>query len=157
MRIKIFCCLIVFLGLIIPVSAHGIDVTNQSTIVIADNSTGVIAKKMVNELGISVTVYNFKSSDDVSHQLEHVLSNPNKKILFVAYQDTANEFLAKNPSLSNRIIVSSADAYDIKNGLKLLTEGNSTGFLIPFLEGILVGLISGITVGAFWMKRKSSK
>ena len=45
MRIRIFCCLIVFLGLIIPVSAHGIDVTTQSTIVIADNSTGVTGKK----------------------------------------------------------------------------------------------------------------
>ena len=156
MRIKIICCLIVFLGMIIPVSAHGIDITSQSTIVIADNSTGVLAKKMVNEMGMNVTVYNFKSSDDVSHQLEHALSNPNKKILFVAYQATANEFLAKNPSLFNRIIVSSADANDIKNGLKLLTNDNSTGFLIPFLTGILVGLIFGITVGGFWMKRKSS-
>ena len=56
MRIKIFCCLIVFLGIIIPVNAHGIDVTSQSTIVIADNSTGVLAKNMVNEMGLNVTV-----------------------------------------------------------------------------------------------------
>lgn len=156
MRIRIFCCLVIFLGMIIPVSAHGIDVTSQSTIVIADNSTGVLAKKLVNEMGMNVTVYNFKSSDDVSHQLEHALSNPNKKILLVAYQDTYNEFIAKNPSVSNRIIVSSTDASDIKNGLKLLTSDNSTGFLIPFLAGILVGLISGVTLGAFWMKRKNT-
>lgn len=156
MRIRILCCLIVFLGLIIPVSAHGIDITPQSTIVIADNSTGILAKKIVNEMGLNVSVYNFKSSDDVSHQLEHAISNPNKKILVLAYQDTANDFLEKNPSLSNRIIVSSADANDIKNGLKILTADNSTGFLIPFLTGILVGLISGITAGAYWMKRKST-
>ena len=100
--------------------------------------------------------YNFKSNDDVSNQLEHALSNPNKKILVLAYQDTANDFLNKNPSLSNRIIVSSGDANDIKNGLKILTAYNSTGFLIPFIAGILVGTISGITLGAYWMKRKNS-
>ncbi len=157
MNIKIFCYLIIFFGMMVPVSAHGIDVTSQSTIVIADNSTGILAKKMVNEMGVNVTVYNFKSSDDVSHQLEHALSNPNKKILLVAYQDTANEFLSKNPSVSNRIIVSSADANDIKNGLKLITSDNSTGFLVPFLMGILVGIISGIPIGAFWMKKKISR
>ena len=155
MKIKVFYLLVVFLGMILPVSAHGIDVTSQSTIVIADNSSGVLAKKIVNEMGLNVTVYNFKSSDDVSHQLDHALSNPNKKILVVAYQDTVNEFLSKNPTLSNRIIVSSANENDIKNGLKLLTADN-TGFLIPFLAGILVGVISGLAAGAFWMKRKIS-
>jgi preprotein translocase subunit SecF len=155
MKMKIFSCLILIFWVMLPVSAHGIDVTSQSTIVIADNSTGVLAKKTVNEMGLNVTVYNFKSSEDVSHQLEHAVSNPNKKILLVAYQNTANDFLAKNPSLSNRIIVSSADKNDIKNGLNLLTEESSTGFLIPFLAGILVGLISGTALGAFWMKRKN--
>jgi hypothetical protein len=41
--------------------------------------------------------------------------------------------------------------------LRIITADASTGFLIPFLAGILVGLISGITVGAFWMKRKNSR
>lgn len=156
MKIKVICLLIVILGLISAVSAHGVDVTNQSTIVIADNSTGLLAKKVVDEMGVDVKVYKFKSASDVEHQLEHSLTNPNKRILAVAYQDTVNEFLVKNPDVSNRIYVSSADDMDIKNGLILLTSNNNTGFLSPLLIGLFIGLMAGLGLGAFWMKRKLS-
>ncbi|PKL67930.1 MAG: hypothetical protein CVV28_04185 [Methanobacteriales archaeon HGW-Methanobacteriales-1] len=156
MKIKVICLLFVLLGTISAVSAHGVDVTNQSTIVIADNSTGLLAKKVVDEMGVEVKVYKFKSAADVTHQLEHALTNHNKRILAVAYQDTVNDFLAKNPTVSNRIYVSSADDMDIKNGLTLLSSDNNTGFLTPFLAGLLIGLMAGLGLGAFWMKKKLS-
>ncbi len=156
MKIKVICLLFILLGTISAVSAHGIDVTNQSTIVIADNSTGVLAKKVVDEMGVEVKVYKFKSSDEVTHQLEHALTNSNKRILAVAYQDTVNDFLAKNPSVSNRIFVSSGDDMDIKNGLTLLSSNNNTGFLTPLLAGLLIGIMAGLGLGAFWMKKKLS-
>jgi len=138
------------------VHAHGVDVTNQSVIVIADNSTGVMVKKLANEMGLNVSVYNFKSAADVEHQLEHALSDPNKRILAVAYQDTVNLFISENPSVSNRIFVSSANETDIKNGLMLLTDNTNSGFLLPFATGLLVGLMAGLGLGAFWTKRKNS-
>jgi hypothetical protein len=157
MKIKAMCILIILIGMIAPVSAHGVDVTPQSTIVIADNSSGVLAKKLVDEMGVNVTVYKFTSDEEVSHQLEHALSNTNKRILAVAYQDTVSDFIAKNSNVSDRVFVSSADEMDIKNGLTLLTSNDTTGgFLTPFLAGLLVGLIGGIAGGAFWMKRKIS-
>ncbi len=163
MKIKSIFILIIFLGMIVPVSAHGIHVTPDSAtmIVIGDNSSGILAKKLVDELRLNVTVYNFKSDADVSHELEHALGNPDKKILAIAYQDTVNEFLSKNPDVSNRIFVSSASENDIKNGLILLnttkSKNENTGwFLTPFLAGILVGAMIGLSFGTFWMKRKIS-
>lgn len=168
MKIKVICLLLVLLGTISTVSAHGIDVT-YPTIVIADDSTGMQAKKVVDEMGVEVKVYKFKSASDVEHHLEHSLTNPDKRILAVAYQDTVNEFLAKNPQASKRIFVSSADEMDIKNGLILLTSNNnsgnssndtglnstsSSGFLIPLLAGLFIGIMAGLGLGAFWMKRK---
>lgn len=170
MKIKVICLLLVLLGTISTVSAHGIDVT-YPTIVIADDSTGMQAKKVVDEMGVEVKVYKFKSASDVEHHLEHSVTNPDKRILAVAYQNTVNEFLAKNPQASNRIFVSSADEMDIKNGLILLTSNNnsgnssndtglnstsSSGFLIPLLAGLFIGLMAGLGLGAFWMKRKLS-
>lgn len=170
MKIKVICLLFVLLGTISTVSAHGIDVT-YPTIVIADDSTGMQAKKVVDEMGVEVKVYKFKSTSDVEHHLEHSLTNPDKRILAVAYQDTVNEFLAKNPQASKRIFLSSADEMDIKNGLILLTSNNnsgnssndtglnstsSSGFLIPLLAGLFIGLMAGLGLGAFWMKRKLS-
>ncbi|MDI6724598.1 MAG: hypothetical protein QMD61_08120 [Methanobacterium sp.] len=163
MKIKAIFLLIILLGMIGTVNAHGVHVTPDSAtmIVIGDNSSGIMAKKLVDKMGLNITVYNFKSDADVSHELEHALENPDKKILAVAYQDTVNEFLSKNPDVSNRIFVCSADENDIKNGLILLNTTNSQnenagGFLTPFLAGILVGTIVGLAVGAFWMKRKIS-
>jgi hypothetical protein len=157
MKMKAMFILLILIGMIAPVSAHGVDVTPQSTIVIADNSSGVLAKKVVDEMGVNVTVYKFKSDDEVSHQLEHALSNPNKKILAVAYQDTVNEFIANNSNVSDRVFVCSADEMDIRNGLTLLNSSNTNGgFLTPFLAGLLVGVMGGLAGGAFWMKRKIS-
>lgn len=161
MKFKAIFLLIVLLGIIGSVSAHGIHNTPESAtmIVIGDNSSGILAKKMVDEMGMDVKVYNFKSSEDVTHELEHAMENPDKKILAVAYQNTVNEFLSKNPDVSNRVFISSANENDIKNGLILLNKTASTngyGFLIPFVAGILVGAIFGLIGGAFWMKKKIS-
>jgi hypothetical protein len=142
--------------MISTVNAHGVDVTEQSVIVIADNSSGIMAKKLANEMGLNVSVYNFKSDADVLHQLEHAKSNPNKRILAVAYQDTVNQFISENPDVSNRIFVSSSNEIDIKNGLTLLTSSNDTGFVIPFGAGLVVGLMAGLGLGAFLMKKKIS-
>ncbi|MDZ4172173.1 MAG: hypothetical protein U1C19_08390 [Methanobacteriaceae archaeon] len=164
MKLKIICFLIVLLGMISTVSAHGVHVTNESTIVIADSSTGVMAKKLANEMGQNVSVYEFKSAESVNHQLEHALSDSNIRILAVAYQETVTEFLTKNPDLSNRIFISSAEEIDIKNGLNLLnssisdessTSSNNNGFLTLFITGLFIGLIVGIAGGAFWMKKKT--
>lgn len=161
MNIKAIYLLIILSWMIVPVSAHGIHTTPESAamIVIGDNSSGITAKKLVNEMGLNITVYNFKSNEDVLHELEHALENPNKRILAVAYQDTVNKFLSKNQDVSDRIFVSSADQNDIKNGLILLNSTNShnntsEGFLTPFLAGLLVGAMAGLAGGAFWMKRK---
>ncbi len=157
MKIKAICLLILIMGTVASVSAHGVDVTPQSTIVIADNSSGVLAKKMVDEMGVNASVYKITSDDEVAHQLEHALSNPNKRILAVAYQGTVSEFIANNSNVSNRVFVCSADEMDIKNGLTLLTSDNSSGgFATPFAAGILIGVIGGLAGGAFWMKRKIS-
>lgn len=163
MKFKIIFLLIVLLGIIGSVSAHGIHTTPESAtmIVIGDNSSGITAKKIVDQLGLNITVYNFKSSDDVTHELEHAIENPDKKILAVSYQDTVNEFLNKNQNMSSRVFVSSANENDIRNGLILLNATNSqntntTGFMTPFIAGILVGIIVGLSAGAFWMKRKIS-
>lgn len=171
MKLKAVLLLTVLFGLIGSVSAHGMHITPESDemIVIADDSGGATAKKIVDQLGLNITVYNFKSSHDVTHELEHALQNPDKRILAVTYQDTVNDFLSKNPGVSGRILVSSANANDIKNALILLNTTNlqnektedpqnkKTGeFLTPFLSGILIGAIAGLAAGAFWMKRKIS-
>jgi len=168
MKLKAVFLLLILFGITGHVSAHGIHITHESDemIVIADNPSEATAKKIVDHLGLNITVYNFKSSHDVAHELEHALQNPDKRILAVAYQDTVNDFLSKNPGVSNRILVSSANANDIKNALILLNSTNSEdrkedlqnektgGFLTPFLTGILIGTIAGLAAGVFWMKRK---
>ncbi|MCK9152050.1 hypothetical protein [Methanobacterium alcaliphilum] len=164
MNIKLVCILIIVLGMISTVNAHGLHVTpeNATMIVIADNSTGVPAKKLANDIGLNVSVYNFKSGDDVLHELEHAINNTNKTILVVAYQDTVTDFLSKHPEVSGRIFVSSSDEMDIKNGLILLNStaskntNTSSGFLTPFITGIVIGLIGGLAGGVFWMKKKSA-
>jgi hypothetical protein len=156
-KIKAICMLILIIGTVASVSAHGVDITPQSTIVIADNSSGVLAKKVVDEMGVNATVYKFTSDDEVAHQLEHALSNPNKRILAVAYQSTVSEFIANNSNVSDRVLVCSADEMDIKNGLTLLTSNNTSGgFAMPFASGLLVGIMGGLAGGAFWVKRKNS-
>lgn len=141
----------------VAVSAHGVHVTtNESNIIIADESTGKLARSVVDEMGIDVTVYKFTSADDVAHELEHALSDPNKKILAVAYTDTVQNFINQHPEVSSRIVVANANKNSIQQGLtKLNVAGaTSTGFITPLLSGLLIGLVCGLGVGAVWMKRK---
>lgn len=170
MKLKAVFLLLILFGITGPVSAHGMHTTPESDemIVIVDNSSGTTAKKIVDQLGLNITVYNFKSSHDVTHELEHALQNPDKKILAVAYHETVKEFLNKNQNMSSRVFISSSNENDIKNALILLNTTNSGdrtedsqnektgGFLTPFLAGILIGAIAGLAAGAFWMKRKIS-
>jgi len=148
--------IIVIAGFIVPVNGHGVHVTNESTIIIADNSTGKLARSVADEMGANVTVYKFGSDADVSHELEHALSNPNKKILAVSYQETVQQFIKQHPEVSNRIFVCSANENSIRQGLTKLNVAGATsaGFLTPMLSGLLIGLIFGLGVGAVWMKRK---
>nr|WP_319372991.1 hypothetical protein [uncultured Methanobacterium sp.] len=149
--------ILIFVAFMVPVSAHGVHVTtNESNIIIADNSTGKLAKSVVDQMGVNVTVYKFASADDVTHELEHALENSNKKILAVAYTDTVQQFIGQHPEVSSRIIVVDANQNAIQQGLtKLNVSGaNSAGFLTPLLSGLLIGLVFGLGIGAVWMKRK---
>lgn len=149
--------ILILAAFMVPVSAHGVHVTtNESNIIIADNSTGKLAKSVVDQMGVNVTVYKFASADDVTHELEHALENSNKKILAVAYTDTVQQFIGQHPEVSSRIIVVDANQNAIQQGLtKLNVSGaNSAGFLTPLLSGLLIGLVFGLGVGAVWMKRK---
>ena len=162
MNIKTIFLLFVLLAMIAPVNAHGLHVTpdNATTIVIADNATGVMTKRLADDMGLDVKVYKFQSETDVLHELEHAVNDSDKRILVVAYQDTGNEFLSKYPATSNRIFVSSSDEMDIKNGLKLLNSTSNVnaggGFLTPLAAGLVLGIIVGLGVGVFLMKRKIS-
>lgn len=149
--------ILILAAFMVPVSAHGVHVTtNESNIIIADNSTGKLARSVVDQMGVNVTVYKFASADDVTHELEHALENSNKKILAVAYTDTVQQFIGQHPEVSSRIIVVDANQNAIQQGLtKLNVSGaNSAGFLTPLLSGLLIGLVFGLGVGAVWMKRK---
>lgn len=149
--------ILIFL-LIGGVSAHGMEITPESFIVIADNSTGKLARSVADETGVNVTVYRFQSPSDVEHELEHALGNPNKKILAVAYQDTVRAFLQRHPELATRVTYCSADEASIREKLLELnsvnTEKMGGGFMTPFLSGALIGVIVGLLIGALWMKRK---
>ena len=107
-------------------------------------------------MGVNVTVYKFASADDVTHELESTLTNPNQKILAVAYTDAVQNFINQHPEVSSRIVVASANENAIKQGLTKLNVGgaNSAGFLTPLLSGLLIGLVFGLGIGAVWMKRK---
>lgn len=147
----------VIAALMVPVSAHGVHVTtNESNIIIADNSTSKLAKSVVDQMGVNVTVYKFASADDVTHELEHALNDSNKKILAVAYTDTVQQFIGQHPEVSSRIIVVDANQNAIQQGLTQLNVAGaaSAGFLTPLLSGLLIGLVFGLGIGAVWMKRK---
>ena len=84
MKKFVYCILIIFISILTVscVSAHGADITDD-TMIIANESNGVLAKNIVDDMGLNITVYKFKSDGDVEHQLEHALSNPNKRILAI--------------------------------------------------------------------------
>ncbi|AAB84705.1 MULTISPECIES: hypothetical protein [Methanothermobacter] len=156
MRIEL-AVLLVFL-LMGGVAAHGMEITPESFIVIADNSTGKLARSVADDLGVNVTVYRFQSAADVEHELEHALGNPNKKILAVAYQDTVSSFLKAHPEVAYRVMYCSADEASVRDKLLELNSVNpeegGTDFLTPFSSGALIGVTLGMVIGALWMKRK---
>ncbi|WP_304162373.1 hypothetical protein [Methanobrevibacter ruminantium] len=155
------CSLIIFISLLsmAAVSAHGADITDD-TMIIANESNGVFAKDIVEDLGLNITVYKFKSDGDVEHQLEHALTNPNKRILAIAYQDTVESYLDNHIELKDRVLVSNDDEKSIIDSCKKLVEIDvgsvsvSSNFLTPLLVGVVIGLLIGIVVGAVVLKRK---
>ena len=142
------------------VSAHGVDVT-ADTMVVANDTNGVLVKDIADSNSINISVYKFTSEDEVAHILEHSINNTNKRMLFVAYQDTANEFLKNHPDLSKRIIVVDdinndtilQGLQDIMNAPVENTQESSFG--LPLIIGVIIGALIGIGCGIFIMKRKN--
>lgn len=171
MKIKGIFIIFILFFVINGINAHGVDVT-EDVMVLSDDSTGVIAKKLAEQMDFDVKVYKFNSVSDVEHQLEHALSNKNKMILVVAYQNVSNEFLQQHKDLSNRIIVVDSDDDSIKNGLIKLKQLNSTeninsnsskisnnnvgnmdlDFTSLILIIVIIGLVS--TISTYIIKRK---
>ncbi|MBR0371173.1 MAG: hypothetical protein IJH63_10715 [Methanobrevibacter sp.] len=152
--------LILFLTMA-AISAHGVDVT-ADTMVIANETNGQLVKDIADANGKNISVYKFTSEDEVAHILEHSLNNTNKRILLVAYQDTANDFLKNHKEVSNRIIVVDNVTNDtILQGLNNIMnaptgssqEGNSFG--LPLAIGIVIGLIVGVGCGILILKKKN--
>ncbi len=163
MKMKIYGLLILSLILFVgisSVSALGADLT-EDTMIMANDSNGILAKSIVDDLGLDeVKVYKYVSEGDVEHQLEHALSNPNKRILAISYQDTVNKYLDDHPELKNRIIVSDDDNKSIAdNAQKLVNidvnENDSGDFTTPLIVGLIIGLLIGLIGGVFIMKRKN--
>lgn len=143
------------------VSAHGVDVT-ADTMVVANDTNGVLVKDIADSNGINISVYKFTSKDEVAHILEHSVNNTNKRMLFVAYQDVANDFLKNHPDMSKRIlVVDDVNNDTIKQGLTDIMNaptGNSaqeSSFGLPLIIGIVIGAIIGIAGGIYIMKRKN--
>ncbi|WP_405297394.1 hypothetical protein [Methanobrevibacter sp.] len=162
MKLKYFilvsAVLVLFLG-VSSVSAHGADLT-EDTMIIANESNGILAKSIVDNNSFDIKVYKFVSEGDVEHQLEHALTNPNKRILAIAYQDTVNDYLKGHPELKDRIIVSEDDNESITNNAHQLLlinvgGGSSNDFIMPLGVGLVIGAIIGLICGVFIMKRKS--
>lgn len=159
--LKIFILLFVFLLGIIAVSAHGVDVT-ADTMVIANETNGQLVKDIADANSINISVYKFSSEDEVEHILEHSLNNTNKKILVVAYQDIAHDFLKNHSELSDRIIIIDDINNDTilkgLNDIMNVTRGNNAGesnFGMPLIIGIVIGALVGIAGGVLIMKKKN--
>ena len=142
------------------VSAHGVDVT-ADTMVVANDTNGVLVKELADNSGINISVYKFTSEDEVAHILEHSINNTNKRMLFVAYQDTANDFLKNHPDLSKRIlVVDDVNNDSIQQGLENIMNaptGNTqseSGFGLPLVMGIIIGVLIGVGGGIYIMKKK---
>jgi hypothetical protein len=162
MKLKVYGVLILFLLLFIgisSVSAHGADLT-EDTMIIADESNGILAKSIVDDNGFDIKVYKFESDGDVEHQLEHALTNPNKRILAISYQDTVNKYLDEHPELKDRVIVSEDDNESItsnaENLLSIDTNVDSSGdFTTPLIVGLVIGILIGLIAGVFIAKQKN--
>ena len=145
---------------ITAVSAHGVDVT-ADTMVIANDTNGQLVKDLADANGKNISVYKFTSQDEVEHILEHSINNTNKRILIVAYQDSANQFLKNHPDMSNRIIVVDDVNNDtilkgINDIMNAQTQPAQTEnrFGLPLAIGIVIGLIIGLGCGVLIMKKK---
>lgn len=158
---KILILMLVLIFGAAAVSSHGVDVTSD-TMVVANDTNGILVKDLADTNGINISVYKFTSEDEVAHILEHSINNTNKRMLFVAYQDTANNFLKDHQELSKRIIVVDDVNNDtIKQGLQDIMNaptGNvaqQSSFGMPLVIGIVIGALIGIAGGIFIMKRKN--
>lgn len=141
------------------VSAHGADLTDD-TMIIANETNGILAKSIVDDMGLNISVYKFTSEGDVEHQLEHASTNPNKRILAIAYQDTVNDYLKDHSELEDRVIVSEDDNSSISsNAQKLVSinvgEESSGDFTTPLVVGLAIGALVGLIAGVALMKRKN--
>ena len=159
--IKILIIMLLFTLGAAAVSAHGVDVT-ADTMVVADDTNGVLVKDIADANSINISVYKFTSEDEVAHIIEHSINNTNKRMLFVAYQDTANEFLKNHQDLSNRIIVVNDVNNDtILEGLQDIMNaptGNApqeSSFGLPLAIGLVVGALIGVGCGIFIMRKKN--
>jgi long-subunit acyl-CoA synthetase (AMP-forming) len=142
--LKILILMLVLIFGAAAVSSHGGDVT-ADTMVVANDTNGILVKDIADTNGINISVYKFTSEDEVAHILEHSINNTNKRMLFVAYQDTANNFLKDHQELSKRIIVVDDVNNDtIKQGLQDIMNaptGNvqqESSFGIPLVIGIVI-------------------
>ncbi|SEK21332.1 hypothetical protein SAMN05216439_0596 [Methanobrevibacter gottschalkii] len=157
--LKISILLLILLLGISTVSSHGVDVT-ADTMVVANDSNGKMVKSIAESNNINISVYKFTSEDEVTHILEHSINNTNKRILFTAYQETANDFLKKHPDMSNRIIVidtvnDNTTLEGLQNIMNVPIENvnSENNFGLPLTIGIIIGLLIGIGCGAYIMKR----
>ena len=126
--------------------------------IIAKDTNGILAKSIMDDEGFDIKVYKFESEGDVEHQLEHALTNPNKRILAISYQDTVNNYLDEHSELKDRVIVSDDDNQSIiDNAQKLLAinvNGDSNNFGLPLIVGLIIGAIVGLIGGVVIAKRK---
>ena len=159
--------ILIFLSVLLislPIAVgHGVDVTSD-VMIIANESNGQLTKDIADNKGVDVSVYKFTSESEVAHQLEHMLTNNNKRILIVAYQNTANEFLKNHNELSDRlIIIDDVNNETIEEGIIKLTnlerensqENDDFAFILPLTIGLIIGLISGLGLGIFLIKNKN--
>lgn len=152
--------LILLLGMT-AVSSHGVDVT-ADTMVVANDTNGQIVKNIADANNLNISVYKFTSEDEVAHILEHSINNTNKRMLFTAYQDTANDFLKEHPDMSKRIIVVDDVNNDtILEGIHNIMDAptgnasNENSFGLPLIIGIIIGTLIGIGCGIYIMKKKN--
>jgi hypothetical protein len=141
------------------VSAHGADLT-EDTMIMANESNGILAKSIVDDEGLGIKVYKFVSEGDVEHQLEHALTNPNKRILAISYQDTVNKYLDNHSELKNRVIVSDDDNESIINGANQLvaidvSQNSFNDFATPLIVGLVIGVLIGLVIGVAISRNKN--
>jgi hypothetical protein len=158
---KIGVLIIVILGVISAVNGHGVPL-QDNVFVIADETTGITAKKLIDDLNLDIKVYEFSSEGDVYHELEHTINNEDKKILLVSFQDTGNEFLKEHPELANQVIVcNDTSEKSIKESLIQLNstsdgKNDVVNFNIDYTSLILVIIVIGLisTIGILFLKKK---